>query len=151
VLGLVVMVACGLVVGWRVHAGIGQTLGAFGILLLLAFALMCVGTFAAMFIRSVEAVQGIGFVIMFPFTFVANTFVPTAGMPPWLRVVARWNPMSATVAACRQLFGNALGQTAGATAWPLQHPVVAALAFGIGMSAIFLPLAVWRFRSVTSR
>ncbi len=150
-LGLAVMVACGLVVGWRIHTGPGQALGAFGILLLLAFALMCVGTFAAMFIRTVEAVQGIGFVIIFPFTFVANTFVPTAGMPPWLRVVAQWNPMSATVAACRQLFGNAAGGTGAATAWPLVHPVVAALIFGIGMSAVFLPLAVWRFRSVTSR
>lgn len=89
--------------------------------------------------------------IIFPFTFVANTFVPTQGMPPWLRVVAQWNPMSATVAACRQLFGNTVGHAATAGVWPLSHPVLAALIFSVGMSVLFLPLAVWRFRSVTSR
>jgi ABC transporter DrrB family efflux protein len=151
VLGLAVMVACGLVVGWRPHGGPGATLAAVGLLLLLSFGLMWIGTFVALFLRSVEAVQGIGFVLLFPFTFVANTFVPTAGMPPWLRVVANWNPMSATVAACRQLFGNAVASAASAPNWPLQHPVAAALVFGLGITAIFLPLAVWRFQSVTSR
>jgi len=150
VLGLAVMVACGLVVGWRAHLGAGHTLAAFGLLLLFAFAMMWIGTFAAMFLRTVEAVQGIGFVIMFPFTFVANTFVPTRGMPPWLRGIAQWNPMSAVVAACRRLFGNT-GPSAAAAAWPLQHPVLASAAFSCLIIAIFLPLAVARFRSVTTR
>ena len=104
-----------------------------------------------MFIRTVEAVHDIGFVIVFPFTFVADTVVPAAGMPPWLRVVAQWNPMSATEAACRQLFGRTGGARSTTTAWPLVHPVVDALIFGLGIRVVFLPLAVWRFRSVTSR
>lgn len=153
VIGLVVMVACGLIVGWKPQDGIGSTLGAFGILLLFAFAMNWVGVFVGQFMRSVEGAQGIGFVFIMPFTFVANTFVPTQGMPPWLRVIANWNPTSTVVAACRQLFGG-LGHLTAAGAggpWPLLHPVLASVIWCVALIAVFLPLSVWRFRWAMSR
>ena len=56
--------------------------------------------------RSVEAVQGVMFTVMFPLTFVANTFAPTENMPTVLRTIAEWNPISALVQAVRELWGN---------------------------------------------
>jgi ABC-2 type transport system permease protein len=37
--------------------------------------------------------------LIFPVTMISNSFVLTAGMPGWLRVIADWNPVSAAVAA----------------------------------------------------
>jgi ABC-2 type transport system permease protein len=151
-LGLAVMAACGLLVGWRPENGLGPTLSAGALLLLFGFAMNWIGVFIGQFMRSVEGAQSLGFVVIMPFTFVANTFVPTQGMPPWLRVIANWNPTSTIVAACRQLFGGlptAPAQAAGA--WPLAHPVIASLIWCVGLIAVFLPLAVWRFRWAMSR
>jgi len=47
-------------------------------------------------------------------------FAPTTGMPPWLRAIADWNPVSALAAATRQLPGNPVAPANGA--WPLEHP-----------------------------
>ena len=151
VLGLLVMAGAGLVVGWRPELGAAQTLGGFGLLLLFAFAMNWIGALFGLLLRSVEAAQGIGMVVMFPLTFVANTFVPTGGMPSWLRVIANWNPTSAVVAAVRQLFGNALPTGQGGTIWPLAHPVLAAVLWCALLIAVFLPLAVWRFRRAMVR
>jgi len=151
VLGLLVMAGAGLLVGWRPEAGALSTLGGFGLLLLFAFAMNWIGAFLGLLLRSVEAAQGIGMVVMFPLTFVANTFVPTAGMPPWLRVIANWNPTSAVVSAARHLLGGAAPPGPGASIWPLLHPVAAAAIWCTLLIAAFLPLAVWRFRRAMAR
>ena len=79
---------------------------AYLLLLLFGFAMIWVGIWVGSRLRSVEAVQGFMFTIMFPLTFVANTFAPTENMPTWLRTIAEWNPVSAVTAACRELWGN---------------------------------------------
>ena len=145
-LGLLVMSACGLVVGWRAHEGVGRTLAGFGVLLLFGFAMTWVGTFIGLIVRTPETANTLGFVILFPITFIANTFVPTEGMPALLRLMADWNPLSATVAACRQLFGNP-GAAYTGDAWPLQHPVTASVGYSLLLLAIFVPLAVRRYRT----
>lgn len=150
VLGLVVMSACGLVVGWRAHNGLLSTLAGFGVLLLFGFAMTWFGTFIGLVVRTTETAQTLGFVALFPVTFIANTFVPTEGMPPFLRTLSEWNPLSATVAACRQLFGNPGAAYTGG-AWPLQHPVVASIGFSLLILAIFIPLAITRYRTATAR
>lgn len=146
VLGLAVMASCGLVVGWRANDGWPHTLAAFGLLLLFGFAMGWLGTFIGLVSRQPETAQVFGFLFLFPLTFVANTFVPTQGMPPVLRAVANWNPISATVAAGRQLFGNP-GAASGTTAWPLTHPVLASALYSLVLVAVFLPLAVHRYRT----
>jgi ABC-type multidrug transport system permease subunit len=95
--------------------------------------------------RTVEAVQGFMFTVMFPLTFVANTFVPTASMPSWLRAISEWNPVSAITQACRELWGN--GPVAGPdAAWPLQHPILVSIGWSLLLTAVFAPLAVKAFR-----
>jgi ABC-2 type transport system permease protein len=149
-LGIFVMAACGLAVGWRVHNGLGRALVGFVLLLLFGFAMNWLGTIIGLLMKSPEAVQSLVFITLFPITFVANTFVPTDNMTPWLRTVADWNPISALVAACRELFGNLAAPYTG-SAWPLQHPVVAGFGYSLLLLAIFAPLAVRRYRTAVGR
>src|SRR5580698_4180793 len=139
----------GLVVGWRPHAGAGSILAAFAIALLFSYALSwgcaCLGIVS----KGPESAQGIGLIILFPLAIVSNAMVPTAGMPGWLQVIANWNPVSAVTAAARHLFGNP-NPSASLAAWPMQHPVVAALLWSGAILAVFAPLAAHLFRKKTT-
>jgi ABC transporter DrrB family efflux protein len=143
VLGIVVLSATGLAVGWRMEHGIGDALLAAGLALLFAFAMSWLGACAGMLLRSPETAQAMGFIFFLPLAFVSNAFVPTQGMPAWLRGFANWNPMSAVAAACRNLFG---GNVPTPDAWPMQHPELAVLIWSIGLIAIFAPTAVYLYR-----
>ncbi len=117
----------------------------FLLLILFGFSMIWLGIWVGSLMRSVEAVQGFMFTVMFPLTFVANTFAPTSSMPSWLRVVAEWNPVSSLTAGCRELWGNGTTHEAGAQL-PLQHPVVSSLIWSVVFTAVFAPLAVSAFR-----
>jgi len=149
-LGLCVLTICGLVAGWRPHQDALSTAAAFGLLLLLTFAMNWVGVFVGLSVRAPEAVNTLGTLILFPLMFLSNTFVPTQGMAPWLRTLAEWNPMSATVAALRLLLGDASVAQA-ASAWPLQHPIVASVAWSLLLLVIFAPLAIRQYRRASAR
>ena len=144
-IGIAVMGVTGLLVGWRIRTGVVDATLGFLLLLMFGFAMVWLGIWVGSLMRTVEAVQGLMFTVMFPLTFVANTFAPTENMPPWLRVVAEWNPVSALTQACRELWGNAPQAPAGA-AWPLQHPVLMSVAWAIVLTALFAPLALTAFR-----
>ena len=73
------------------------------LMLLGLFAFTWFGVLAGMLIRSSDAMQGIGFAIMLPLSFLAGTFVPIAGMKLVPRAIAEWDPLSALVAAVRQV------------------------------------------------
>ncbi len=149
-LGAVVLALSGLLIGWRIEDGILNGLAGFALLLLFGYAMSWVGVFIGLSVRSVEGAQAFGFIAFFPLTFLSNAFVPTQTMPRFLQIVAEWNPISAVVAACRVLFGNnvpALQQGA----WPMQHPVAAALIWSVLILAVFMPLAIHKYRQVVSR
>jgi ABC transporter DrrB family efflux protein len=150
VLGLAVMAACGLAIGWRPESGAADTLAGFGLLLLFGFAMCWLGAFVGLIVRTPDVANTIGMMVIFPLTFISTVFVPTEGMPAWLRPVAEWNPVSVTVTACRELFGNPVALAPDA-AWPLQHAVATSLIGSLVLLAIFIPLSVWRFRSASSR
>ena len=146
-IGIVVMAATGLLIGWRVRHGILDGALGFLLLLLFGFSMIWLGIWVGSLLSSVEAVQGFMFTVMFPLTFVANTFAPTADMPSWLRVIAEWNPVSALTAGCRGLWGND-GDVAlpSGSAWPLEHPVLASVVWSVIFTAVFGPLAIAAFR-----
>ena len=145
VVGVVVVGAVGLAIGWRVHTGPGDVAAAFGLALLLGYAFTWAGACLGMTLRSAEAAQQIGFIFFLPLTFISNAFVPTQGMPGWLQAVANWNPLSALAAACRHLFGNPDPATS-VQAWPMQHPELAVVAWSALMLCVFTPLAVRLYR-----
>ncbi|NUS41518.1 MAG: ABC transporter permease, partial [Terrabacter sp.] len=94
-IGTVVMAATGLLIGWRIHTGFAKGLLGFALLLLFGFAMMWIGILAGSRLKTAEAVQGVMFTAIFPLTFLADTFAPTANMnPAWLRTIAEWNPIS---------------------------------------------------------
>jgi len=74
---------------------------------------------------------------------VSNVFVAPHRMPGWLGAVAEWNPLSATVAASRDLFGN---PGLAADSWVSRHPVLLAALWPLVLTALFAPLAVRRYR-----
>jgi ABC transporter DrrB family efflux protein len=144
-IGVVVMAVTGLLIGWRIRNGVLDAVLAFLLLLLFGFALIWLGIWVGSLMRTVEAVQGVMFTVMFPVTFVANTFAPPESMPAWLRAIAEWNPVSALAQACRELWGNGPPARSDA-AWPLQHPVAMSIAWSVILTAAFAPLAVAAFR-----
>lgn len=146
-IGIVVMAVTGLAIGWGMHNGFADAVLAYLLLLLFGFSMIWVGIWVGSTFRSVEAVQGFMFTIMFPLTFVANTFAPTENMPTWLRTIAEWNPVSAVTAACRELWGNDGDLTTPpGTAWPLEHPVVSTIVWSIIFCLVFAPLALMAFK-----
>jgi ABC-2 type transport system permease protein len=144
-IGIAVMGVTGLLVGWRIRTDVFEATLGFLLLLLFGFAMIWLGIWVGSLMRTVEAVQGLMFTVMFPLTFVANTFAPTENMPDWLRTVAEWNPVSSLTQACRELWGNAPAAPADA-AWPLQHPVLMSVGWAVLLTAIFAPLALRAFR-----
>ena len=144
-IGIFVMAITGLLIGWRMREGFANAALAFGLLLLFGFSMIWLGIWVGSLLQSVEAVQGAMFTIMFPLTFVANTFAPTRDMPAWLRVIAEWNPVSSLAQACRDLWGNGDPALSDA-AFPLQHPVIASVVWSIVLTLVFAPLAMAAFR-----
>jgi ABC-2 type transport system permease protein len=141
---IAIMAGCGLVVGWRAHAGLGHTLGALGLIVVFRAAMTWIGIYLGLAVKNEKSIDTFG-PLMFPVTMIGNTFVPTGHMPAWLRTLADWNPISALTEASRRLFGNpgaGLGH-----AWPLHHPVLATLGWSLILLAVFVPLAVRRFRA----
>jgi ABC-2 type transport system permease protein len=149
-IALAVLVVAGLIVGLHSEAGFASALAGFALVLLFAYAMTWAGILLGLLVRTPDAAQGFVFVVIFPLTFIANTFVSTPDLPSGLREVAEWNPISAVVAAVRDLFGNPSGLPADA-AWPLEHAVPVAIAWCVAILAVCVPLAARRYRLATAR
>jgi ABC-2 type transport system permease protein len=133
---------CGLAVGWRIERGAAGALAALGLLAAFQFAATWAGMYLGLVFGNEQAASQ-ATILLFPLTGLSNVFVPTTGMPAWLRVICDWNPVSAVAAAVRGLFGNPVGPANGAL--PLQHPVLASLAWTAVLLAIFVPLCTARY------
>jgi len=145
VLSLTIMALTGLIVGWRIHTGILDAALGFGILILFAYAFSWIMAYVGLLVPSVEVVNNASFIVIFPMTFVANTFVPSENLPGVLRVFAEWNPVSAVTQAARELFGNIPEGTPEPTTWPLENPVIYTLVWVVAIIAVFAPVSVRRY------
>lgn len=153
VIVLVVMGLTGLIVGWRIRTSVGEALLAVALLLLFAYAISWIMAWVGMVVPSPEVVNNASFIIIFPLTFVANTFVPLETLPGPLRTFAEWNPVSAVTEAARQLFGNPNPNPAApdATSWALQNPELYTVIWSAAILLIFVPVATMQYRRATSR
>jgi ABC transporter DrrB family efflux protein len=136
--GLAVLVLCGLAVGWQWHRGLGAALAAIFLLLLLRFAMLWLGIYLALALKSPEAIIAIQ-ILVWPIGFLSNAFASPESMPAWLGTIAEWNPMSATVAATRELFGN---PGWGGDTWMAQHAIAMSVVWPLVLLATFFPLSV---------
>ena len=142
--GLAVLVACGLAVGWRWHNGLASALAAIGLLLLLRFAMLWLGIYLGLLVKSEGTLVAVQ-ILVWPVGFLSNTFASPSSMPSWLGTVAEWNPLSSTVAAARELFGN---PGWGGDSWIAQHAILMAVLWPALLIAIFFPLSVRRYRNL---
>ncbi|MFB8030956.1 ABC transporter permease [Streptomyces sp. NPDC056465] len=149
-LTLVVLAGVALIIGWRTHENLGKVLLGFLLLLLLGYAFSWIGALIGLVVRTPEAATSGGLIWLFPLTFISNAFVDANQMPTVLRHIAEWNPFSATVQACRELFGNLPPGFVTPDAWPMQHPILASVIWSVVIVVVFRTLAVRRYRSATA-
>ncbi|MER8225927.1 ABC transporter permease [Streptomyces sp. NPDC094143] len=145
VIVIVVMILCALLVGWRIHHGVLRAVAAFALLLLMGYALSWVGVVVGLSVRAPEAAATSNFLWLFPLTFLSNAFVAPSTLPTVLRWAAEWNPLSATVQAARELFGNP--GLAATGSWPAQHPVLVSVTWSVVIAVVCRTLAVRRYRA----
>ncbi len=141
---VVLMIAVGYLVGFRFEAG--PLLAIAGVLLAITvgFTFSWISATLGLLIRDVESVQAASFVWIFPLVFASSAFVPIATMPDWLQVWARNNPVTIWVNALRgcTLSGDVTALLGGTR----PELIAKALAWIVGLLAIFVPLAIRTYR-----
>jgi ABC transporter DrrB family efflux protein len=143
---LAVLTGCGWLVGWQPHRGATRAVAALGLLLLLRFAFVGIGIYLGLtFYSSPEAVTAVR-TLEFPIGFLGNPFVAISTMPVWIAAIAQWNPLSSTVSAARQLFGDPTGAF---PSWITDHAVLLAVAWPLLLIAVFFPLSLYRYRRLS--
>ncbi len=139
-LSLMILVVTGLIIGFSFQASVGEI--ALGVLLMLLFGYAFSWVFAwlGMMVSSPEAANSLGFIAVFPLTFISSAFVPIKSMPAALEWFAEINPFTIVVDAMRTLW---LGAPGGS--------VLGAFAWSLAIIVLFAPLAVWRYRTAAGR
>jgi ABC transporter DrrB family efflux protein len=133
---VILMIAVGFAVGFRVHTGVPQFIAAVALVVLFGYVLSWVLATVGLAVGEPEAAQAAAFPVIAPFVFASNNFVPVSSMPVWLRVFAEHQPVSVTTQAVRVLV---LGGPAG-------PDILKALAWMLGILLVFVPLSVWRYQ-----
>jgi ABC-2 type transport system permease protein/oleandomycin transport system permease protein len=139
-LTLAVMIVTGLLVGFRFDANVAEILAGLALLLLFGYAFSWFFAWTGLVASSPEAAQSIGFIAIFPLTFASSAFVPVESMPGWLQAFAEVNPFTVVVDAIRALW---LDAPAGDSVW-------GAVAWSVGLIAVFAPLSIARYRKAVT-
>jgi ABC-2 type transport system permease protein len=147
----VVMAVTGLLVGWRVRGSALDALLAVLLLLAFAYSISWVMAVVGLLVRTPEVVNNASFIVIFPLTFIANTFVPTDNLPGPIKWFAQHNPVSSVTQAARELFGNTSPAYPPPDVWPLQHPVTYSLIWIVVILVVAIPLAVNQYRRAAAR
>jgi ABC transporter DrrB family efflux protein len=145
-LPIVLMSLCGLLVGWRINSGLVDAAIGYLLLIAFAFAMIWVGVLLGSVVTTPEGVNGVAFTVLFPLTFIASTFVPTATMPGLLRPIAEWNPVTALADALRIQFGNPNTPATPSDPWSIRHPVAYTAICIVVIVAVCAPAAVRAYR-----
>jgi ABC transporter DrrB family efflux protein len=139
VLIILLMIIVGYIIGFRFQAGVLQAIGCIALVSAFGLALSLIFAFLGLTVRSAEAAQSAGFVVLFPLVFASSVFVPVSTLPGWLQAIAKVSPVTLTANAARSLalVPGTPSSLGGAIAWIA------------GLLAVFIPLSVWRYRRMT--
>jgi ABC-2 type transport system permease protein len=143
VLGILIVVGFGLILGWHPHLSGGHLVELIALVALALFAFAWAGVLLGMLFSTPEAMQGVGFIIIFPLSFMGGTFVQIKTMDLIPRKIADWDPISALVASVRGLTEGV--HTGGS--WQLDHPEIAMALWCLLLLVICVPLALRRFNN----
>lgn len=136
----VVMIVAGLVIGFRTSADFVDWLLIAAIILLFTLAFSWLSAIAGVVAKSIEGVQWLSFIVVFPLTFASSAFVPTEGMNPVLKAFAENQPITHIIEAIRALM---LG-------WPVGDHLWIAVVWCVGIMIVSMIVASWLFRRKTS-
>jgi len=150
-LSVTMMSVAGLVVGWRIRGSVLDAIVAYALLLFFAYAFSWVMACIGLLVPTPEVVNNASFVVLFPATFIANTFVPSDNLPGVLRTVAEWNPISTLTHALRVRFGNLPAGTPEPTSWPLQNSTLYSLLWAFALIVVFAPIATRLYQRAGAR
>ncbi len=131
-----VLLGTGLLIGFSFHASFVEVVAGLALLLLFGYAFSWVFALLGLLVSSPEAANSLGFIAVFPLTFISSAFVPVESMPGALAWFAEVNPFTVVVDAMRALWVGA----------PAHNSVWAAFLWSFAILAIFAPLAVRRYR-----
>jgi ABC-2 type transport system permease protein/oleandomycin transport system permease protein len=139
-LSLAVMVSVGLIIGFSFDASFFEILAGVGLMLLFGYAFSWIFALFSLLASSAEAAQAIGFMVIFPLTFISSAFVPIDSLPDGLRQFAEGNPFTVAVDAMRALW---IGDPAGNSIW-------GAVVWSLGLIGLFAWLSVGRYKRAVS-
>jgi ABC transporter DrrB family efflux protein len=140
VISLTIMIGVGLAVGFRFHSTPLEVVAGIGLMLLFGYAFSWIFAYCGLTASSGESAQAIGFIVIFPITFISSAFVPPDSMPSWLQPIAENNPFTTVVDAMRALWVDA----------PAGNDIWGAVLWSLGLIAVFAPLSVARYRRAVS-
>lgn len=138
-LSLLILMSFAMLLGLRIHTGPLQLLLALALAMAFGTGMVWVSMLLGMALKNPQAVQGVGMLIIMPLQFGSSTFAPTSTMPGWLQAFTKVNPLSALADSSRALING------GA----VLHPALEVLAWSVGLTAVFAPLAVMKFKKRT--
>jgi oleandomycin transport system permease protein len=130
------LIAVGMIIGYRIHGGLFGVLAAYALLIVFTLAVSWTAVLVGVLVDAPEKVQIFGFVVTFPLTFTSNAFVPLDTMPGWLRAWAEVNPVTILANAIRGMLEGS----------PTATPVLQSLLWAAGITAVFAPIAVAKFK-----
>ncbi|WP_431780446.1 ABC transporter permease [Streptomyces chumphonensis] len=134
---MLLMLALGAVLGFRITGGLEGFVGAGLLLLVFALAVSWSAVLIGMLAGDPEKVQVFAFTLIFPITFTSSAFVRVETMPGWLQAWVDINPVTHLSDAFRGLLVG--GEIAG--------PVLWSLTWAAGIAAVFIPLALRAYRA----
>jgi ABC-2 type transport system permease protein/oleandomycin transport system permease protein len=134
---VLLMVAVGFAVGFRVHTDALGLIGGILLLLLFGYAMSWIFATIGLAVGDPETAQAAAFPLLAPLVFASALFVEVSSMPGWLQPWAKHQPVSVTASAVRYLVLGDKGTAAD---------VWQAIAWCVGILVVFAPLAVRRYR-----
>ena len=140
-LSAVVLIVTGLIIGFTFDTTVPEFFGGLVLLLLFGYAFSWVFALLGLLVSSPEAANSVGFLAVFPLTFISSAFVPVDSMPAGLQWFAEINPFTIVVDAMRALW---VGAPAGNSVW-------GAFVWSLVILAVFAPIAVARYRRTAGR
>jgi ABC transporter DrrB family efflux protein len=134
--GTLIIIGFGMALGFRFQAGFAAAVGSFVLVSAFGITMAWPMAFIGVTARTPEAVNTWGFMIILPLTFASTVFAPARSMPGWLQAFVAWNPITPIVDGTRGLM---LGGS-------VAEPILKAIAWMVGLTAFFAPLAIRRYR-----
>lgn len=132
----VIIIIVGMIVGFRPNAGLFEWILVFGLAMLFSLAISWLSAILGLLVKSLEAAQWVGFVVIFPLTFISSAFVPTHTMPVVLRIFAENQPLTHVMNAMRSWL---VGTPMGNSGWM-------AFIWCVGIIAVSMPIAISLFK-----